>query len=128
MPASYCPSCGNPVENGVLYCPNCGAAIPGSSTAQIFSGTQAGQAGPGSGLDQPMSVGQYVIMMLLSGIPLVGLILMFVWAFGNDINTNKKNYARAFLIIAAIGIAVSIFLSSILAATFATIFRSVRSY
>ncbi len=135
MPASFCPSCGTPVENGASYCPNCGAAIPAAtSSAQFTTPTQPNQTyGNAMGnsfasLDQPLNVGQFVGVMLLSGIPLVGLILMFVWAFGSDVNTNKKNYARAFLIIAAIGLALSILLSTILATAFATIFSSVGRY
>jgi hypothetical protein len=37
-------------------------------------------------------------MMILSGIPLVGFILLLVWAFSSTENPNKKNYARAVLL------------------------------
>ena len=40
-------------------------------------------------------------MFLLMCIPLVGIILLFVWAFG-DRNWNRKNFARAMLIMSAI--------------------------
>lgn len=52
--------------------------------------------------NEPMSVGQWVATMLLLAIPLVNIILLFVWAFGSNVNTNKKNYCRAALIIAAV--------------------------
>jgi len=51
----------------------------------------------------PLSVGQYVWMFILSCIPIVGIIFLFVWAFGSR-NINRKNYARAALILTAIGI------------------------
>jgi succinate dehydrogenase/fumarate reductase cytochrome b subunit len=47
----------------------------------------------------PMSVKSWVGTLLLLCIPLVNLILLFVWAFGDGANSNKKNYAKASLII-----------------------------
>lgn len=64
----------------------------------------------------PLSIGNYIIMMLISVIPIVNLVMLFVWGFGNS-NRNKKNYARAQLIMMAIGVVLSIiFGASILAA------------
>lgn len=51
-----------------------------------------------------MSVSEWFITYLLLMIPLVNLILLFVWAFGNNTNPNKKNFAKSALIWAAIGI------------------------
>lgn len=53
--------------------------------------------------NSPLSMGQYLIMLLLMSIPLVNIILLFVWGFG-DYNINKKNFARAYLILMTIGI------------------------
>lgn len=57
-------------------------------------------------------MGNYLVMLLLSAIPTVGFILLLVWAFGSNVNLNKRNYARAALIMALIaaGIAIVIFL------------------
>ena len=51
----------------------------------------------------PLSVGQWMLTMLVLGLPCVGLIMGFVWGFG-DGNVNRKNYARAFLIWDAIAV------------------------
>lgn len=55
-----------------------------------------------------MSVGQWVLTIFLSGLGIIGLILLFVWGFGSDTPTVKKNYARAMLIWYAIGIGICI--------------------
>lgn len=52
--------------------------------------------------DAPLSMGQFLGMMLLTCIPVVGLILLLVWAFSGSSNENKKNFARAELIMAII--------------------------
>lgn len=57
--------------------------------------------------NSPLSMGQYLVMMLLMAIPLVNIILLFVWGFG-EYNVNKKNFARAQLIMVAIGFVLSI--------------------
>lgn len=57
------------------------------------------QAQPGS---EPLRVGQYIGMFLLMCIPILNIILLFVWSFGSSANLNKKNFARASLILSAI--------------------------
>ena len=51
----------------------------------------------------PLSVGQWMLTTLVLALPCVGLIMGFVWGFG-DGNVNRKNYARAFLIWEAIAV------------------------
>jgi len=53
----------------------------------------------------PMSVGDWVLVIFLTGLPIIGLILLFVWAFSDNQNQSKSNYAKAMLIWYAIGIA-----------------------
>lgn len=60
-----------------------------------------------------LTVGQYIATFILSAIPFIGFILMLVWAFDSGTNLNKKNYARAVLLLLAIGIAASILISII---------------
>lgn len=45
-----------------------------------------------------MSIKDWLITMLITAIPLVGIIMLFVWAFGDGTNQNKANYAKASLI------------------------------
>ena len=51
---------------------------------------------------QPMnditSTGEWFLNLFLVAIPLVGLILLFVWAFSSGTAPSKKNWARANLI------------------------------
>lgn len=70
-------------------------------------------------LTKPLSLGDYLIMMLIGIIPVVNLIMLFVWAFGSNYNENKKNYARAMLIFALIGFVLSILLFAVFGAIFA---------
>jgi len=50
-----------------------------------------------------MSIKDWVITILISVIPLIGFIMLFVWAFGSGENPNKSNWAKATLIWFLIG-------------------------
>jgi uncharacterized membrane protein YdbT with pleckstrin-like domain len=45
-----------------------------------------------------MSLQDWIITLLISFIPLVGFIMLFVWAFGSGENPNKANWAKATLL------------------------------
>jgi len=48
--------------------------------------------------NEPVSVGEWIISYLLLCIPLVNIIMIFVWAFGSSTNPSKANFAKATLI------------------------------
>lgn len=77
---------------------------------------------PTQSLTDPLSVGQYLLMFLLFCIPIVNIILLFMWGFGSNVNLNKKNYARAALIISAIMLGLWIIGGSIIMGIIASIF------
>lgn len=64
---------------------------------------------------KPLGVGSYLGMILLTAIPIVGIILLFVWAFSSDTNLNRKNYARAVLIMMLISIVLAIVFGGVMA-------------
>ncbi len=45
-----------------------------------------------------LTIGEWMITLLIAAIPLVGFIMLFVWAFGGNTNVNKANWAKATLI------------------------------
>jgi competence CoiA-like predicted nuclease len=71
---------------------------------------------------EPVSIGQWMLTMLIMMIPIANIIMMFVWAFGSDVPASKKNFFRAQLIWAVIWIVLLIVLYAMgLATFFATI-------
>jgi heme/copper-type cytochrome/quinol oxidase subunit 2 len=59
-------------------------------------------------LTKPMSFGDWIVTMLLLIIPVVNIVLLFIWAFGSKTNINKRNYARANLLFMAIALVLGI--------------------
>lgn len=148
MANETCQACGTSLEPQAAYCRNCGAAVlkggPGAraegGTAPAF-GSQASPSGP-LGPDQtirtesyayaqmplsagedtsPLSVGQYLLMLIISGIPMVGLIMQLVWAFGGATNVNRRNFARAGLILSLAAIVLAIIFSGLVIALVAIV-------
>ena len=56
----------------------------------------------------PITVGDWVVTLLIMFIPLVNLIMLFVWAFSDGTNVSKANWAKATLIWMLIGIVLGI--------------------
>ncbi|MFP4242385.1 MAG: hypothetical protein ACLFQB_11165 [Chitinispirillaceae bacterium] len=49
-----------------------------------------------------VSVKEWIVTILLLCIPVLNIILMFVWAFSNDVKRSKSNYFKAGLIMLAV--------------------------
>lgn len=49
-----------------------------------------------------MSVKDWAITLFVAGLPIIGLIMLFVWGFSSGTNQNKANFAKGALILVAI--------------------------
>jgi hypothetical protein len=78
--------------------------------------------------DETVTLGNWMLTYLLLAIPLVGTIMLFVWAFGSS-PASKKNWARAVLLWAVIGIVVVVILAVITGGALFSVFSdSGRNY
>ncbi len=77
-----------------------------------YDARQSAAPKPMEAVVPPMGTWGYVGSMLLLWIPVVNLILAIVWAAGGTSNVHRRNFARAWLIVAAIAIVLSILLST----------------
>jgi len=69
-----------------------------------------------------VSTSEWVLTYLIAAIPVVGLVMLFVWAFGSETNLNKANWAKAGLIWAAIIIGIYITIAMIFGAALLSAF------
>ena len=89
---------------------------------QSQGGYQGGsQAFYSSDLEQPLSVGDWVVTIILSLIPTVGLIMLLIWAFGSGTPRSKANWAKAQLIIMLVLFVLCFIASAILGMTIASV-------
>ena len=76
----------------------------------------------------PMTIGDWLITLIITYIPFVGLIMLFVWAFGDGAHPSKKTWAQAVLIMVAISIVLAIIFFGLLASIIGGFFSSYSSY
>lgn len=63
---------------------------------------------------EPVSMKEWLITLLIMCIPIVNLVMPFVWAFGGGSNPSKSNFFKAQLIVMAISIVVLLLFLSVL--------------
>jgi len=141
---NICTNCGK--ENRGSFCIDCGTRIdpatpgtnPQPNSAPQQDGFSTGPVPtPPPGYIPPtgyqtsvsivgdtsvMTVGDWIVTLLLSAIPCVGLIMLIVWASSSTGNVNKRNFARAYLIFIGIAIALYLILWLILGAVMFSVF------
>ena len=119
----------NNMYNNNMYNNNQGAPNsyqPGVDYSQPYN-SQGGQPGynplgtkytnPNSGLEEPMSVGDWIITWLILMIPCLGIVMMFVWAFSSTEKKSKSNFFKAYLIFMGIGLVFYLIFLAIFGAT-----------
>ncbi len=61
-------------------------------------------------MNNEVTVKDWLITMLILCIPIVNIVMVFVWAFGGGAKPSKSNFFRAVLLWAVIGIALTLVL------------------
>lgn len=74
----------------------------------------------------PLTLGNYIVMMIVSVIPAVGFIMLLVWSFSGNTNTNKKNWARAMLIFMVIAAVIGIIAGASFVTALSSMFAPVQ--
>ena len=120
-----CRNCGNEYPDYKDNCPNCGTRNPNVSYNARYSAPQNGgyrqpvnnvyANEPDIHYDEHVSIGGWIGRWFLMCIPIVNIIMLFVWAFGGSRKYSLKTWARARLILALIMILVVVIMVVIMA-------------
>lgn len=104
------PRCRPPVQPGygAVGAPPVPPTAPSYSVGAVPPGANSYQPPVKSDLDAPLTMGQFLLQDLICLIPIANIVMLIIWSFSDDANTNRKNWARARLIWLGIGIALSI--------------------
>ena len=63
--------------------------------------------------NEHVTTGEWFVTMLVTAIPLVGIIMIFVWAHGDRVSISKSNWAKAVLIWSIIYIVIIVFIITV---------------
>jgi hypothetical protein len=61
----------------------------------------------------PQSLGDWIINVLITKIPLIGFIMLVVWAVDKNTELNKANWAKAELIVTLIALVIGLLIMAI---------------
>ena len=147
----FCTNCGATLEDDKKFCTECGTPVNAAEDAQeaapfppSVSQAQAavpeqprtpamqqtiygGDAPPPPGSKyEPITTGGFIGIMLLMGIPVVGQILMIVWACGGCRKVNKRSLARAALIMMVVMLVISFLIGLALKSLFDTVVDAIE--
>ncbi len=59
-----------------------------------------------SAQDKPLSIGDWILTLIVLSIPFVNLIMLLYWSLSSSSNTNRKNFCIAYLVLALVFIAI----------------------
>jgi len=100
-----CHVCGKEFENETAYCADCGTKLnheePAAAPGAQYTAVPEDKA-------KPLGMWDYFLMEFISKVPVLNLVMFFIWGFTGEANENKKNWSRSKLIWAAIGLVLSI--------------------
>ncbi|WP_337100904.1 hypothetical protein [Paenibacillus sp. YIM B09110] len=82
---------------------------------------------PNQEVSPVISVKDWLLQMLILIIPIVNIIMMFVWAFGEG-NPTKKNYYKAYLLWALIWSIISVIFLVLFLGAFIAAFSEASTY
>jgi len=105
-------------------------AYGGASQPAYGGGNQPSYGNPNANVqnNDAVSVGDWVLTVFVQGIPIVGIIMMFIWGFGGDTKKSKSNYCKAALIWMAIAFVLLIIFFVAMGSIFMEIMRQAGYY
>lgn len=141
-----CTQCGQTLSDDSKFCYNCGGSDfeqtaestgayqqpsyqqpPSPPPQQPYYSQPSYQVPPsyqrGAG-EEPVSIGMYILFLIVSSIPLVGLIFAIVVAASSSFKRSYINLARAWLIVAAIGLVIGLIAVLTMGAFFSEFYNS----
>lgn len=129
----FCDKCGKELPENAKFCASCGAKTESGSSVEAVKTTpipvqQTNYNNQFKTNIEPLTVKNYLGMLLLMIIPIVNIILLFVWGFDSTTNLNKSNFAKAYLILILIGIGISIICGILFSDLMVMFFSSFSEY
>lgn len=77
---------------------------------------------------ESVSVSNWLITLIITAIPFIGFIMLFVWAFGDGSHPSKANWAKAMLLLFLVAIGFYLFIAIIFGIGMLGLFSSSQSY
>ena len=132
---AICPNCNATVNDGTAFCTNCGAplsqSINNNNPNNGFANSQYGAQGgfsqgqqfyappahyniPAPESERAVSIGDWILTFIILLLPVVNIVMMFVWAFSSNTPKSKSNFFKAYLIVVGVMLLLAIIATVVL--------------
>ncbi len=101
-----CKKCGGAVKAEDSFCMHCGMPLEKEEAfrEETINENDNNKA-------EVLSMWDYLVMLILMAIPVVNIVVCILWIIGKNGNPNRKNFAKAWMILAVAGTLLSGILS-----------------
>ena len=90
-----CKKCGGTVKTEDQFCMHCGTPLEKEESVKEEKRDES-QA-------EVLSFWDYLMMLILLAIPVVNFVVCILWIVGKNGNPNRRNFAKAWMVLAVIG-------------------------
>lgn len=114
----YCKKCGGKVEGYASHCPFCGQKLDANDVKSTYSGESHSHG------EEARSVGKWLLSFIVTAIPLIGIIMLLIWSFGDKSKSDPtfRNWARAELLLMVIAAVLSFVLTIVVGGSLIGVF------
>lgn len=89
-----CKKCGGEVKMEDQFCMHCGMPLEKEPVREEKQDENRAEI---------LTMGDYLLMLILMAIPVVNFIVCILWIISSNGNPNRRNFAKAWMIIAVVG-------------------------
>ncbi|MBQ2880326.1 MAG: zinc ribbon domain-containing protein [Anaerotignum sp.] len=94
-----CKKCGGAVKEEDTFCMHCGMPLEKEEPKREGFAKEERM----DNRAEVLSMGDYLLMLILLSIPVVNFIVCILWIAGRNGNPNRRNFAKAWMVIAVVG-------------------------
>ncbi len=108
--SKVCKNCGRTAKMEDHFCMDCGAPLEKEKWVDMESAEKQEEKVQEKKSDI-LSMGDYLLILILMAIPVVNFIVCLFWILGKNGNPNRRNFAKAWMVLAVVGTIISGILS-----------------
>ena len=108
--SKVCRNCGRTAKMEDQFCMDCGTPLEKENWAEMKSAEKQEEKTNEKKSDI-LSMGDYLLILILMAIPVVNFIVCLFWIFNKTGNPNRRNFAKAWVVLAVVGTILSGILS-----------------
>ena len=107
----YCKKCGGKIESYASHCPFCGDQLATNNVQATYTTVNVNQPVEKKG------VGSWILTYIVVGMPIIGFIMLLVWAFGDGTKSDPtfRSWAKSQLLLGVLGVILFLCLSAVIA-------------